>query len=242
MLDCARDRACPESQRFLRDFREACRAHFLRECLAIEVGFHRPREVAVRAALVARKDRCGAGHDRVGIETIGSANERIAWLRELKNDDSTVRAQNAVELTERLRGISNIADAERDRNNVGARIWQLQRRRVAFGVLDLRSRWLAFVRRLHPRDFKHLRREVDPAHTSDSRREKRFREIACAARDIDDIVRCGDFCKPHRCPSPHLIEPERMHAIVEVVPFGDRRKHRLHTGWLVAEFVRIACE
>lgn len=92
------------------------------------------------------------------------------------------------------------------------------------------------------RDCEHLWREVDASHAACAGGKKCFCEVARAARDIHDIILCGESREANRGTPPSLIEPKRMDAIVEVVAPGNRRKHRLDTGRFVAEFMRIGCE
>ena len=80
-------------------------------------------------------------------------------------------------------------------------------------------------RRLARRDLDHPRRDVEP----DDRRAARVsleRDVAGAAREIEDAIALLQRRLPHQPPFPRAIAAERQHDGDEVVAIGDGRKER----------------
>ena len=230
-----------EGQRALLDRLEAGLEHRAAKPVAVEEGLDRARQVPIGAGRIACDQRGGPRHDPVRVEAVRRADQAVARLVELEDDEPPSRTKDAPELAERLHGVADIAQAKRDRHDIRAAIRKRERRRIALLVAHLGALPGA-TPALDAGDVEHLRREVDADDAARAGGREQLREVARSARHIDDIVGGLGRGKPDRCAPPGLVEPERVQAVVQVVGARDGREHGLHLGSLVTATVRVLRE
>ena len=84
--------------------------------------------------------------------------------------------------------------------------------------------------------------DVDADDASRLRGREGLREIARAARDVEDAILRSDPARPHRRPAPRLIASEGVQTVVEIGPMRDGVEHRADAPRLVLVAMRFLRE
>lgn len=213
------------------------------ELLAGEECLDGAGEVLVGAGLVARDECRGEGHDVAAVDVVEPRDGGGAGVGELEDDESARRFQHAAELGEGFGGVVDIAQAERDGDDVEGVIREIQRGGVALLIGDVGAGGVGFgVESLGACDVEHLGCEVEADDGGGAGVGEGAGEVPGAARDIEDGVGWFDGGHADGGASPGLVTPEGVEAVVEIVGGRDGGEHRADLLGFAGVFVGVLRE
>ena len=178
-----------------------------------------------------------------GVQGIEGSNDAVSGFAELEDQQSPAWCQNASEFTNGDGRVGDVADAKRDGDQIDAAVGQFNLHGIALtklgcGVAGSRPP----LRRFFAGMDEHFFRKVHAQRAGWLACREQQRQVAGPTGHVEHaILRC-DLSVCHHPPSPGLVLPRRVKAVVEVITMGDGREHLLHASGFVSIGVRIGLQ
>src|SRR5712664_596979 len=220
------DGADPAGQPLEPDARESGVREAARQRFRLGKREHRLWQVGIGISMF-RDQPADGGENSPEVEQIQRAQRREAWRRELEDDETGTRLEDAIGFAQTAVQIREVANAESHHRTVEPRRGEGELQGVCG---DGRS-----ARRLVAAPRKHRDYEVSADHAATEAvppGELRG-EVERAGAEVEiDAVRFRLPAEPrHRGAAPRPIHVEAEQMVQEVVARRDRGKHATHVGW-----------